>query len=232
MPPEYPRRVLRISSEGGVRLLEVRELLEALETAYNGALIFQQTLLAWQNRLLPGLGHFAEVQSLYGPWSNSVTVGKRAKPVLLAKESFDSLVSRKNHLILVRVVLESPGSWDIAGIGSALEVVRKFIVDRSERRKDREYREPLERQRLILENDVLRMKALNDRIQLAKQLGATDEDLAPLINELLFKPLDELGRFQDSGLITGANLLEADNEAKHEGENRRAINLNDESDNQ
>jgi hypothetical protein len=65
---------------------------------------------------------------------------------------------------------------------------------------------------LTLENEVLKTKVLESRIQLVKQLGATDEDLAPLTNELLFKPLDELGRFQDSGLITGTKLLESDDE--------------------
>ena len=209
MPAEERRSVLRISSEGGVRLFEVGELLKAIENAYNGTLIFQQTLDSL-HRWERGLMRFPEVPRIFGVWPSLLVAGKRGKAVLLTRDSFDSLVSRQHRLVLVRVQLKSPGSWDIAGIGAALEVVRKFLTDRHERRKDREYREPLERERLTLENEILKTKALESRIQLAKQLGATDEDLAPLTNELLFKPLDELGRFQDSGLITGAKLLDSD----------------------
>jgi len=211
MPADEKRSVLRISSEGGVRLFEVGELLKAIENAYNGTLIFQQTLDALR-RWERGFRHFPEAPPLLGFWPSLLVAGKRGKPVLLAKDSFDSLVSRPHRLVLVRVQLKSPGSWDIAGIGAALEVVRKFLSDRHERRKDREYREPLERERLTLENEIVKTKAIESRIQLAKQLGATDEDLAPLTNELLFKPLDELGRFQDSGLITGTKLVESDDE--------------------
>ncbi len=226
MPTEENRSVLRILSEGGVRLFEVGELLKAIENAYNGTLIFQQTLDAlrrWERELphlFSDVRHNRRVQDrrfpatppVFGFWPSLLVISKRRKPVLLSKDSFDSLVSRQHRLVLVRVQLKSPGSWDIAGIGAALEVVRKFLSDRHERRKDREYREPLERERLTLENEILKTKAIESRIQLAKQLGATDEDLAPLTNELLFKPLDELGRFQDSGLITDAKLLESDDE--------------------
>jgi hypothetical protein len=42
--------------------------------------------------------------------------------------------------------------------------------------------------------------------------------MAPLANQLLFKPLDELARFQDRGLITDAKLLKSEDEDRDEGE--------------
>jgi hypothetical protein len=187
----------------------------AIENAYNGVLVFQRTLDAlgtWQREFVV----FHDVRPVFGFWPTLVVASKSGKPVALSSDTFDSLVGRQQRLVLERARLESPGSWDIAGIGAALEVIRKFVNDRHERRKDKEYRAPLERERLATENDVLRTKALQDRISLAKSLGATDEDLAPLVNQLLFKPLDELARFQDRGLITGAKLLKSDEEDSDE----------------
>jgi hypothetical protein len=54
---------------------------------------------------------------------------------------------------------------------------------------------------MILENNVL-----SERIRMAKELGATDRDLAPLLNELVFKPLTTLDRYQDKGVIGPAEI--------------------------
>jgi hypothetical protein len=170
MPPKERRRVLRISSEGGVRLFEVGELLKAIDNAYNGTLVFEQTLDSLRQR--DGtFRQFRQEQPVFGFWPVLLRASKHGKPVLLTNDSFDSLISRQHRLVLVRVHLKSPGSWDIAGIGAALEVVRKFLDDRQNRRKDQDYREPLEKERLTLENEILRTKAIEGRIRVAKDLG-------------------------------------------------------------
>ena len=64
-----------------------------------------------------------------------------------------------------------------------------------------------ERRRLALENLVLENQALSERIRIAREIGATDRDLAPLLNELIYKPLVALDRYQDKGLIEGAELI-------------------------
>jgi hypothetical protein len=43
----------------------------------------------------------------------------------------------------------------------------------------------------------LESKALSERFRIAKEIGATDRDLAPLLNELIYKPLVQLDRYQD-----------------------------------
>jgi hypothetical protein len=45
MPAEERRKVLRISSEGGVRLFEIGELIRAKENAYNGTLVSSKRLM-------------------------------------------------------------------------------------------------------------------------------------------------------------------------------------------
>lgn len=45
-----------------------------------------------------------------------------------------------------------------------------------------------------------------ERIKIAKELGATEQDLAPLLNELVFRPLRALDRHQDRGVIEHAEV--------------------------
>jgi len=87
--------------------------------------------------------------------------------------------------------------WDTQPVRS----LRKYLNDRHDRRKDHEYRESAEQRRLALENLSLETRVISERVQLAKGIGATDRDLAPLLNELIYKPLVALDRYQDKGVI-------------------------------
>jgi hypothetical protein len=84
--------------------------------------------------------------------------------------------------------------------------LRKYLNDRHERRKDHDYRESAERRRLELENLSLESRVLSERIRIAKEIGATDRDLAPLLNELIYKPLVLLDRYQDKNVIEHAEI--------------------------
>jgi hypothetical protein len=117
-----------------------------------------------------------------------------------------SLVPISEQLVLARVRLQSPGFWDFIGVGKSLEVIRRYINDRHERRKDRKYREGAEARKLELENLKLETEILGNRIKLVKDLGATEHDLAPLLNELLYRPLERLDRHQDRGIIKNAEV--------------------------
>jgi hypothetical protein len=117
-----------------------------------------------------------------------------------------SFVPRAEQLVLASVKINSPGSWDFIGALNPFEVLRKYLNDRHERRKDHDYRESAEQRRLTLENLSLENKILSERIRIAKELGATDRDLAPLLNELVFKPLLTLDRYQDKGIIGHAEI--------------------------
>jgi hypothetical protein len=121
-------------------------------------------------------------------------------------QAIASLVPASEQLVLAAVELSSPGAWEFLGSLNPLEVIRKSVNDAHERRKDREYRESAERRRLDLENIQAENEALAGRIRIAKELGATDADLAPLLNELVRKPLADLRIRQDQGVIEDAEL--------------------------
>jgi hypothetical protein len=59
---------------------------------------------------------------------------------------------------------------------------------------------------LRLENLKLENEVLSERVRIAKELGATDDDLAPLLNELINRPLLTLDRYQDKGVIEHAEI--------------------------
>lgn len=110
----------------------------------------------------------------------------------------------------------SPDFWAFVGKLNPLEVIRQWVQDAHERRKDREYKEPAEARKLELDNEMKRVE-IEDRelanelkkieifdrkIGIAKQLGATDEDLAPMVRNLFYKPLKRLERFNDSTTLS------------------------------
>jgi len=106
------------------------------------------------------------------------------------------------------VTISSPGFWEFFGKLNPLEVIRQYLTDRHEQRKDREYREPAEKKKLNLENQLLENQVIRERIQMAKELGATNEDLTPIINVLVGKPLSKLAPYQDHDLIQDAEIVE------------------------
>ncbi len=118
-----------------------------------------------------------------------------------------SLVRHSEQLSLAAVCIQSPGFWEFLGRLNPLEVIREYLNDRHERRNDRQYRETAEARRLKLENLDLETKILGDRIRLAKEIGAKVLDLAPLLNELVYRPLSSLDRHQDRGVIEYSEIF-------------------------
>lgn len=215
MPSEFKRAILIIESEGSVRVSELTKFLTALENAYIGSLAFLKMLdvpvsqpslfkaRPFTRRLIS-----RRPPSFFKYWRLFTDTGE--VPVA------SSLVTRREALVAKSVHLDSPGSWKFLGVSDSLEVLRKYLNDRHERRKDKEYREAGEKERLLLENEILRTKAIRERLELVKNLEeVSEEDLLPLFDRFLHQPLEELSGFQDSGLIGDVGLLEeGDEESK------------------
>jgi hypothetical protein len=140
----------------------------------------------------------------------AILAGSEGKPVHFTKSSVASLIGRSQSLILSSVRLESPGNWKLLGVSDSLEVLRKYLNDRHERRKDKQYRLATDEEKRLLENELLRTKVLSEKVKVAKELGANEEDLSPLLGQLLFDPLDELATFQDRGLIADVKVVDPD----------------------
>jgi len=119
-----------------------------------------------------------------------------------------SFVAPTNGLLLQRAAFQSPGAWEFLGKLNPLEVLRQYLNDRHEHRKDREYRESEERKRLALENELLKNKVIAERLQLARELGVPETNLTYAANKLLLEPLRQLGTDQDKGVVGTADIIE------------------------
>jgi hypothetical protein len=205
---------LRIHGEGEVEVELVMAFLTNLKRAYDSILLFEAIV----DGLDRGSRDFPFPRYPFGFYPDWPIARRRGLGRLHdwppRPEEVASFVPASDQLVLSAVRLASPGSWDFLGQLNPFEVLRKYLCDRHERRKDKEYRESAEKRRLALENLSLENKVISDRVKLAKELGATNRDLAPLLNELIFKPLTALDQSQDRNVITYAELPKPDSEHK------------------
>lgn len=199
MPQEKGK--LRVHGQGEVEVELITEYLGDLKHAYDSVLVFESVIagLIRASREIPFPWHPLGMHIGWplGP-RRAVRYVRDWPPTA---EEISSLVPHSEQLVLFAVQLSSPGFWEFLGKLNPLEVIRQYLNDRHERRKDREYRESAERRRLTLENLSLENRVLSERMRLAKELGASDQDLAPLLNELVYKPLTALDHHQDKGVI-------------------------------
>jgi len=206
--PDRPDRlaVLSLSAIGGIPVSDVIDVLSAIEHAYNSVWTLLSMLEEADKRLPYAL--------LFPLWPGPV--GAR-RVVYLSwppeRAQIATLVTRRERLILHAVRLESPGVWEFLGSLNPLEVIRKYLNDRHQRKKDRNYRDAAEQQKLkleneraYLENELLKNRIIDERLQILRDRGFSDRDWSSLLNELLYKPLKALDHYQDTQIIDEAEL--------------------------
>ena len=115
------------------------------------------------------------------------------------------------RISLERVKIESPDGWEFLANLKPLQHIREYLNDRQESRKDREYREPLERTRLELENEMIRQQIeekenaiLRERIAILRDTGFNENDIQLIAWMCFGHSLSRLGRHQDANLISKA----------------------------
>jgi hypothetical protein len=190
---------LKVHGHGNAEVELVAAYLTDLTNAYSALVAFELSTKG----MMPVRGRpFFERFWFPSPW---ILLSDPSWPP--TQQALASFVPPTEQLILAAVELRSPGAWEFLGNLNPLEVLRKYLNDRHERRKDRKYREGADERRLQLENLKTENEVIAQRIKIAKELGATESDLAPLLNELVLKPLNTLGTYQDKGLIEGAELV-------------------------
>jgi len=131
------------------------------------------------------------------PWVNAASG---------AASSTDTPFEPELPLVVSRVVLRSPGFWEFLGALNPLEVTRKYLNDRHERRKDHDYRSVAEADRLALENALLGLDVLErlGRLEQEYELRTGEAELLRRrISGSLRGPLERLGQLDDRGLISG-----------------------------
>jgi hypothetical protein len=217
MPAE--KTILRVYGESGMPLSETRLLLEALEHAYN-SLYALESVLDTLDRL-EELRHYWPIPSrLFVPFAFGIPFGLALGPIRGRQVSWPpsvgelaSMVTPGDRLLFGGARFDSPGWWQLVGAAHILDVIRCYLNDRHERRKDKDFRNAAERRKFEQEERAreIQLAYLEDcvifeRIKRAKELGATDRELAPLLNDLLHWPVRVLGSYQDRGIIERAEI--------------------------
>jgi hypothetical protein len=121
-----------------------------------------------------------------------------------AIRTLQELIRPEQQLIFAAAQISSPGVWEFLASLNPLEVLRAFLNDRHERRKDIEYREASEKKSLELEILLKENRVITERIEILRKLGAEDQDLKVIRNQLLGIPFKRLAEAQDKNVIVRA----------------------------
>jgi hypothetical protein len=190
---------LRIDGRGGARTSDLRDLLDAIDAAYQAV-----------SRVAVAAERMAETVA----WAERYGPPFRYWPAIwIGQSSMPGAIATSDPLVVSRVELSSPGFWEFFGSLNPLEVLRKYLNDRHERRKDDEYRSDAERQRLELENERI---AIDNAVRAIKAVGRLynlEREHGPALYESeawrrtlgaeLREPFERLADFDRRGLIDG-----------------------------
>jgi hypothetical protein len=179
---------LKFFLDGGMFVADFRDLLAAVGDAYNKLAAFDTISASYEARFGRSGRRIDDM------WRTL----RRMRDI---EGDYSSLVAPGHRLVLSAARFSSPGWFEVIGNLNPLEVIRKYLDDRHKRQQDREYRNAAEKRRLELENMALENSVFTDRIAMMKELGATNADLLPLLNTLIYEPLERLGEFQDRRMI-------------------------------
>jgi hypothetical protein len=183
-----PRRdgLFRLPGHGSVEAATIRDLLDALDAAHSGLIAF--------DRAIRNGAVLRFVDGVFEPGFSPGSSGSYWRGVA------DSLVQEDELLIVASVELGSPGFWAVVGALNPLEQIRKYLIDREDRRQMR-LRETEDVRRLKLENEAREIAILREKLALARQYGVPDEIATVLLRQLVGRPLEKLGEAQDRGVI-------------------------------
>lgn len=113
-----------------------------------------------------------------------------------AVSELEPSVLPSERLVLDSVEAASPGQISIFGKLNVLEQIRLWLIDRSERQKDREYRNREEERRLDLENQQRETDLIRSRIAALREAGLTDFDVNEVFRRLLSEPRTGTRRYR------------------------------------
>ena len=158
--PSDDRGILRIHGNGDVSARQVSDYLRSVVFAYESLITFEIIISQYERQW--------RAFERYGPWPNprrdfwlsALTPARSAIPSAAEVSAF---VAPRDRLRIHSVRLSSPGFWEFWGKLNPLEVIRQYLSDRHERRKDREYREEADKERLHLENQLRENQVIRER---------------------------------------------------------------------
>ncbi|GHY85059.1 hypothetical protein VCSRO120_3556 [Vibrio cholerae] len=99
-----------------------------------------------------------------------------------------------------------------------LEVLRQYLNDRHERKKDEDYRNTLEKEKLGIENDILKLEFTRQVIEVARQTGHSEEEIRSIVRDQIVIPLISLDALSEKGMVTYVEIPEDEKELEFEVE--------------
>lgn len=193
---------LQLPGEGGLSVADMQDLLHVIGRSY---------AVAWHVDVVTR-GYAASLirsERWLRRWGPEPWIG-RLDPAALNLASSNRL-STDRPLVVSKVVLRSPGFWEFMGTLNPLEVLRNYLTDRHERKKDNDYRSRAEEEALTLDNTVRRLEIWEQVRRIEREYGPPSDVLAPLdaalreqITAALRPELQALGELADRGIIEGS----------------------------
>ncbi len=196
---------LRVNTEKLGDIRNIIQYLQVLEKAYNHLYAFDFIITDAKLR------HKKLNESSWGTSKPVRMIPSIRKP--------EEVVLTEDRLQLTSIVIESPGFWEFFGNINPLEVIRKYLCDRHERKKDEAYRNQQEKERGELENEKLRTQIVQEKVNVLKGLGVPEEKIRKALFEHVIKPLGELDAIQDKGLVVDAEII-GGNSSDHSDDSR------------
>ncbi len=189
--------ILRIHGAIDARLEDVRDALGRLEHAYNSIYAFERAFARAERVALRGSAPAFMVDPF--AWTGvPIRTARMLASWPPTPATVASMVASRDRLVLHTAQFKPGGFWEVVGAMGALDVIRQYVNDRGERRHDR----------AALESRLLEHTVVRERIEIARSLGTSEPELAPLLNELVHRPLRALDGAQDEGLLQSADILE------------------------
>ncbi len=191
-------RTIKILADRAGTVKELTTYLTDLENAYNSLYAFDKFLDYHHPDSRRRMRHFIYEFGL--PLNYSLKL-----------DNSPELIKPIDRLVISRISIQSPGFWEIVGSLNPLQQIREYLKDRHERRKDAEWREKTEKEKAILENELIQKQIVDydnklqvDRIKILKEIGFSTEDIRELILANVSNPLIDLSKHQDKGIIKSA----------------------------
>jgi hypothetical protein len=152
-------------------------------------------------------------QDRFPPWVWPWPYGTRGRlgraGLVLERDEVASFVPPRQRIRVDAVQLQSPGFWDFLGKSLSVEAISNAL-NAGKARRESIRREPHQRRMETFEEFDRETEAVLKRHRALREMGVSQEDLAPLINQLVEKPMRELERHQDSGLIDDVEVIDPD----------------------
>lgn len=218
--PDQDKAKIRINTFAPMFASEAADLIISAQRAYNGIYIFDEIVgriekhfrsFRYIDRYGSSLDFLLERGIFLSHWQNILVAETSEKNLHVADEN----VQIGDRFIFTGARISSPGFWEFIAKLNPLEVIRLYLNDRHERRKDKEYREGLEEENLYLQNELIRNKLMRERLEMLREFRS-DGDSRELImshllgrpaERLIYQPLSQLGAMQDKGLISTAEII-------------------------